>query len=304
MYDHVLILAYGQPSSAAEIKPFLESQIKSKELSPDRLAERTEHHQRTAGANNYAKTVQAFSEKLEKSLAAFGHMLPVYTGMRHLNPSLKDGMEKIKKKRHSRGLVLILAPFKCELTYERYQEAVDAAKQAAGLNVQYEYLKVRHNHPLFIQALADKARNTMRTLTLEQREFVHVVFTAPSIPKVMGQLCDYEKEISSTCQSVIKDVSQPKWSLCYHSREPGKEAWIDPDFTYTLSQFNKDKERHVLFVPVGAIGESVETLYDLDVDYRKKADTAGYGFMRAPAVLDHPKVLLMALDLLLEKIKG
>lgn len=303
MYDHVLVLAYGQPSSGGEVKTFAESQVKARELSAERVSERSEQLQKAVGSH-YAKTAVSFSERLEKALAAFGFALPVYTAMRHLNPSFKEAMEKIKKKRHSRGLALILAPFKSELTYERYQQAVDDAKNAAGLGVQYEFLKFKHNHPLFAQAVADKARNTMRTLTLEQREFVHVVFSAPSIPKVMAQLCDYEKEVAALCSLVIKDLAQPKWSLCFHSREPGKEAWVEPEFSALLTQFNKEKEKHVLFIPLGAVAESVETLYDIDVDCRKKAETAGYGFMRSPAYLDHPKVLLSALDLLLEKIKN
>lgn len=303
MYDHVLILGYGQPASTGEIKPFLEAQIKAKELAPDRLLSRTEQFQKTAGAYTYGKTLTMFAERLEKALLAFGIVMPVYAGARHMAPSLKEAMDKIKKKKHTRGLVLILAPFKCELTYERYQDAVKNALTAASLTVQYEYLKVKHNHPLFCQALAEKARAAMRTLTLEQREFVHVVFAAPAITTMMSKLCDYEKEVSATCTIVIKDIAQPKWSLCYHSAEEGKDSWTDPDFASLLTQFNKEKERHTLVVPVGAIFENIETLYDLDVDTRKKADISGFGYMRGGAVIDHPKFMLSVLDVLIEKIK-
>jgi len=303
MYDHILILGYGQPSSTGEIKPFLESQIKAKELAPDRLPSRTEHFQKAAGTYGYGKTLSLFAERLEKALLAFGMVLPVYAGARHMGPSLKDAMEKIKKKKHTRGLALILAPYKCESTYERYQDAVKAAVSAAGLTVPYEYLKVKNTHPLFCQALAEKARAAMRTLTLEQREFVHVVFTAPAITKMMAQLCDYEKEVSATCAIVIKDLAQPKWSICYHSAEPGKETWTDPDFASLITQFNKEKERHVLVIPVGSVMENIETLHDLDVETRKKADISSFGYMRAGAVMDHPKFMLSVLDVLIEKIK-
>lgn len=303
MYDHVLILAYGQPSSAGEIKPFLESQIKAKELAPERLLSRMEHFQKATAAYAYSKSIVAFGERLEKTLMAFGIALPVYTGARHMGPSLKDAMDKIKKKRHTRGLALILEPFKCELTYERYQETVKSALAAAALTVQYDYLTLKNTHLLFCQALADKARMAMRTLSVEQREFVHVVFTAPSITRMMSQLCDYEKEVNATCSIVIKDLAQPKWSICYHSAEQGKEAWIDPDFTSLLTQFNKEKERHVLFVPVAAIVENIETLHDLDVEARKKADVSGYAYSRSGAVMEHPKFMLSVLDSLIEKIK-
>jgi len=303
MYDHVLILGYGQPSSAGEIKPFLEAQIKFKELSPDRLPSRTEQFQKAAGTYNYAKTLTAFSEKLEKALTAFGMQMPVYAGARFMAPSLKEAMAKIKKKRHSRGLALILAPFKCELTYERYQEALKNAIQEAGLSIQYDFIKIKHTHPLFCQALAERARAAMRTLTLEQREFVHVVFTAPAITQMMSQLCDYEKEVSATCAIVIKDIAQPKWSICYHSADSSKEAWTDPDFATLMTQFIKEKERHALLVPVGAIAETIETLHDLDIETRKKAEIGGYGSMRSAAVIEHPKFILSILDILIEKLK-
>lgn len=303
MYDHVLILGYGQPASAGEIKPFLEAQIKAKELAPDRLLSRTEHFQKAAGTYTYGKSLTAFAEKLEKAFLAFGMVMPVYAGARHMGPSLKEALEKIKKKKHTRGLALILAPYKCELTYERYQDAVKAGLSAAGMTVPYDFLKLKNTHPLFCQAIAEKSRAAMRTLTLEQREFVHVVFTAPAITKMMAQLCDYEKEVSATCSIVIKDLAQPKWSIGYHSQEPGKEVWVEPDFTSLLAQFNKEKERHVLVIPIGSVVENIETLHDLDVETRKKADIAGYGYMRAAALMDHPKFMLAVLDILIEKIK-
>ena len=304
MYDHVLLLAHGSPAAAPEVKPFLESLIQAKELQPERMAERTEHFQKIGNATPFGKSLQALADKLGKALAAFGVLAPVYAAVRHGGPSLKDAMVKIKKGKHSRGLAFILAPFKCDWTYEQYQQAVDQAKQAAGLSVIYDYLKIRHNHPLFTQALADKVRYTMRSLTLEQREFVHIVFVAPSIPRAISQLSDYEKEFAGACSLVIKDVAQPKWSLCYHSKDTAsKEPWVEPDFSHILSQLNKEKERHVLLAPLGLVSERIESLYDLDIDARKKADTAGYGFMRAPTVIDHPKFLLMILDLMLEKMK-
>ena len=143
----------------------------------------------------------------------------------------------------------------------------------------------------------------MRKLTLEQREFFNVVFAAPAIPKNIAQLCDYEKEFAATCSMVIKDVSHPKWSVTYHSKDSDKQAWVEPDYVSTIDQLNKDKERHVVFAPLGTVCESIETLYDLDVTVRKKAEATGYGFMRVPAVIDHNKFLLMVLDVILEKIK-
>ncbi len=306
MYDHLLILGYGAPSNAKEVRPFLDSVIKAKELPEDRLAERTEHFLKLDNEMPYVKLVEKLTDKIEKMLPAFGYPLPVYFAMRHGLPSITDTLQRIKKRKCSRGLAVILVPQKSEFGYERYVQAVDAGRSATGTqNIQYEYLKIKHNHPLFIQAWADQVRQTMRKMTLEQREFVHMFFTAPAITRTMAQLCDYEKEMATTCALLIRDIAHPKWSIGYQSRfGSSKEPWVEPDVPYLLTQLNKEKEQHVLLVPLGFTADSIETLYDLEVDTRKKIEIAGYGCMRVTPVIEHPKFGLMILDLLLEKLKN
>ena len=306
LYDHVLLLAYGSPATPQEVKPYFESLIQAKELAPDRLAEQMEHIVKIGGSVPQAKVVEKLAEKLEKLLLALGYQVPVYFGMRHGQPPITNALKEVKKRKGIRGLAVILSPHKSEMTYERYTQAVDAARNAVGAqSVQYEYLKVKHNHPLFIQAWVDQARQAMRKLTLEQREFVHIVFTGRAIPRSIAQLSDYEKEVTATTVQVAKDLAHPKWTLAYQSRmDAGKETCTEPEISSVIALFNKEKERHVLVVPVGLVAECLETRYDLDVDSRKKAETGGYGFMRADTPIEHPKFVLSILDMLVEKLKG
>ncbi len=306
LYDHVLLLAYGSPATPQEVKPYLESLIQAKELAPDCLAEQMDHIVKAGGSLPQAKAIEKLAEKLEKMLSALGYQVPVFYGMRHGQPSIANALNLVKKRKGIRGLAVILSPHKSELTYERYTQAVDAARTAAGVqSVQYEYLKVRHNHSLFIQAWADQARAAMRKLSMDQREFVHIVFTGRAIPRSIAQLCDYEKEVTSTTQQVAKDLNHPKWTLAYQSRlDAGKETCTEPDISSVIPLLNKEKERHVLVVPIGLVAECLETRYDLDIDIRKKAEASGFGFMRAEMPVENPKFVLSILDMLAEKLKG
>ena len=145
----------------------------------------------------------------------------------------------------------------------------------------------------------------MRKLAMDQREFVHIVFTGRAISRSIAQLSDYEKEVTATTQYVAKDLNHPKWTLAYQSRmDAGTETCTEPDIASVITQLNKEKERHVLVVPIGLVAECLETRYDLDIDIRKKVETGGFGFMRAEPPIENPKFVLSILDMLAEKLKG
>jgi ferrochelatase len=195
---------------------------------------------------------------------------------------------------------VILAPHRCHASFEKYLDGVEVAKRSAGaLALQYDYLGSWFDHPLFIGAQADAVRRALARLRLQDREAVHLVFSAHSIPEAMAARSRYVEEVRMSSERVAQALRLRNWRVAYQSRSgPPEEAWLGPDVLSTIHAIAQDGGRRVLVVPIGFLCDNVEVLYDLDGEARQEAarDEVYYG--RADTVLAHPQVTAMFAELI------
>ena len=71
---------------------------------------------------------EVITRGLERALAASGRSLPVFVGMRNWHPFLRDTLAEMAARGHRRALGIILSPFRCEASWDRYIEDVAAAR--------------------------------------------------------------------------------------------------------------------------------------------------------------------------------
>lgn len=301
MYDHLLIVGYGSPTNPKEMKVFLDNLTKDKTVSQGQVEQLISKYERIGFKTSSQRQLIQLGDQLAKGIQMFGFPVPdVYVGMLYSNPLLLDTMVKIRKKGHKRGLVIILSSYRSEATYDRYEILVDQIRNQAGAgNVRHEFIKSWHNHPLFIQATADQAWRTMRSISMEARESVHILFTAPAIPESMAKICSYERDIATTCSHVGKQLQHGKWTIAYQSGggSAAGERWLSPNILSLMPEI-RQSDKKVVCVPVGYLFEGLETNHDLDIEARDKASAAGLEYLRAPTVMDHYKFPLILLDLI------
>ena len=53
-----------------------------------------------------------------------------------------------------------------------------------------------------------------------------------------------------------------------------------------LRELVEKGHREVLIAPVGFVGDNVETLYDIDILYKRQAESMGMSFRRSPCLND------------------
>ncbi|HBR68946.1 MAG TPA: ferrochelatase, partial [Rhodospirillaceae bacterium] len=77
------------------------------------------------------------------------------------------------------------------------------------------------------------------------------------------------------------------WQICYQSRV-GRLKWIGPSLDEALEKAAQDKKAVIVY-PHAFTQEHVETLVELDIEYKHKAEALGiFGYYRAPTVGTHP----------------
>ncbi len=148
-----------------------------------------------------------------------------------------------------------------------------------------------HDHPLFVTAVASRAREALSRLDPPERARARLIFTAHSIPLAMAQAGPYVDQLTQSARIVAADLGIDTWQFAYQSRSGNpRDAWLEPDIKDTLRSLDA---KTAVVVPIGFLCDHVEVLYDLDIEAAQVARDAGIRMERAPTVGDHPLFIEM-----------
>ncbi len=297
-FDHILIIGFGGPTRPEEVRPFIENVTRGVPIPEERLKEVENHYLAVGGASPYNEWAHRLTGKIHEKLSEQGVTLPVFIGMRNWNPFLKDTIAAIQQKGLKKGIGVILAPHRCDASYEKYIRAVEEAKQAANAGkIEYQYLKSWHDHPGFVQAQA----SVILRPKAEESTRMEILFTAHSIPLEMAQKSKYVEEVTQSSELVAKTLGVTKWRIGWQSRSGNpKQPWLEPDVISVIKDYKEQGEKSVMLVPIGFLCDNVEVLYDLDIEAKEAAKKIGIEYHRASTVNDHPQFVVMLADLIQE----
>ncbi len=125
--------------------------------------------------------------------------------------------------------------------------------------------------------------------TLEQSQPVgphRLLFSAHGLPKRVVRRGDaYQWQVEQTVGAVVEALGEAARDhvICYQSRV-GPLEWIGPSTEAELARAARDKVAAVV-TPIAFVSEHSETLVELDIEYRKKAEELGVpAYLRVPTV--------------------
>lgn len=101
-----------------------------------------------------------------------------------------------------------------------------------------------------------------------------LIFSAHSLPVKQIEAGDpYEREIHATMEALMARLGTLPGGhvLAYQSRT-GPVRWLEPPLKEVLESL---KGKDVIVLPLSFVSEHIETLHELDIEYRHVADAAG-----------------------------
>lgn len=113
----------------------------------------------------------------------------------------------------------------------------------------------------------------------------------PSRPQfpVLPPLLSFPQEEIEQCVSLIvaeltrRGINNP-WRLAYQSRV-GPVEWLKPYTDATIREMGSDGVHALVAVPISFVSEHIETLEEIDCEYRELAEESGiHGWARVPAL--------------------
>jgi ferrochelatase len=307
VFDSVLVISFGGPQGPDDIRPFLANVLRGRRVSPERVEEVAHHYELFGGVSPITEMTQRQAAGLRARLAAAGHPLPVYVGMRNWHPLLPDTLRAMHRDGARRAIGFIAAAQHSYSSCQQYRENVAAARaelRREGHDVDVTFVGSWYDHPLFIAANADHVRAALGRLPPDARAQARLIFTAHSIPTSMAASSRYEAQLRESARLVAAAAGVDDWALVYQSRSgrPG-DPWLEPDVCDYLRLEKAAGLVAAVLCPIGFVCDHVEVLYDLDREAANVCRELGLPMARAETVNDDPLFLDMMADVVLRTIR-
>jgi len=134
------------------------------------------------------------------------------------------------------------------------------------------YVNNYYDNPTYIKAINSRIDETLLKFDEKIRSKVVIVFSAHGTPVSLVKKGDpYNNHIKGTVKAVMEARNfSHKHVLCYQSKV-GPVKWLEPSTDKMIEQLAEEGEKHLLIVPVSFVSDHVETLFELDIEYRHTA---------------------------------
>ena len=284
----VLVMAYGGPASLEEIPGYL-ADIRHGRPTPRAVLEEITENYRAIGGSS---PLLAMSQRQVDALAAeLGEGFRCYLGMRHWSPWIEDVVGEMVEDGVSDAVSLVLAPHFSALSVARYQQKVADGLELSRGRIHFEHVASYHDAQGLIAAFASRVEEGLARWPAGDRDRVHVVFSAHSLPeRVLAAGDPYGEQCLETARLVAEraGLADERWSWAYQSAGRTPEPWAGPDLGEHLQELAARGVRDVISVPVGFVSDHVEILFDVDKRAATIARGLGMRLERPPALNDDP----------------
>jgi len=284
----VVLLNLGGPDSLDAVEPFLRNlfsdhdifkipigqQLFAKLISKWRAPKVRERYAKIGGKSpiNAWTTVQGdmLQEMLRKEIGE----IEVHIAMRYWRPAIKDVAAGLSEKDFKRIVLLPLYPhYSTTTTGSSFKEWERAY---TGDPACLRYVDQYCEDESYVSAISRRMDEAISFFPDRVKDDIQIVFSAHGLPESLVKKGDpYRHQVEKTVDRVMatRNFSHAH-HLCFQSKV-GPFAWLKPSTRETLIELANNHNRQVLIVPISFVSDHIETLFELELEYKEMALRAG-----------------------------
>lgn len=302
-YQALLLVSFGGPDGPQDVIPFLDNVLRGKPVPEARKLEVAEHYLHFGGVSPINQQNKDLIQALEVEFQTHKLPLRIYWGNRNWHPTLSAAIEQMRKDGVERALAFFTSMFSCYSGCKQYRENILAARKEVGEAApEVHKLRMGFNHPGFIQANAERLKDSLNRLGTDAAE-ARVLFTAHSIPLSMAENAKYELQLNESMRLVAEATGISSYELVYQSRSGSPQVpWLGPDVCERIVELADEGLRNVVLLPIGFVSDHMEVLFDLDTEARELCEAKGIRMERAASAGTHPAFIRMVRELAEERM--
>jgi ferrochelatase len=303
----VLLLNLGGPEQLEDVQPFLFNLFSDPEIirlpfpwlqrplawliSSSRAKQSQENYQQIGGGSPLRRITEQQADALKAALADKGEEAEIYLAMRYWYPFTEEAVAQIKRDAIEKLVVLPLYPqFSISTSGSSFRLLERLWLEDPDLErIAYTVIPSWYARPGYTQAMADLIAQELDKL--DNPDDAHIFFSAHGVPvSYVEEAGDpYQREIEHCTDLIMRSLNRPNpHTLAYQSRV-GPVEWLQPYTEDAIEDLANRGVKDLVVVPISFVSEHIETLQEIDIEYRELAETAGIqGFHRVPALNTHP----------------
>jgi ferrochelatase len=211
--------------------------------------------------------------------------------MKHSPPWIADAVEQMRADGIQRAVGIVMAPHWAGLSIPTY-----AARVPAEAGIRFTFVESFHDQPAFIGMLAERVRAAFAELPPEARDDATLIVSAHSLPvrdlpdgtqrclrcdaASCAERCRYQAELQRTADLVAAAAGVKAYRTGWQSAGRTADPWWGPPIEDVILEQAKDGRKAVVVCSAGFVSDHLEILYDLDIEARELANSAGMAFAR------------------------
>lgn len=230
------------------------------------------------------------NRQVEGVASLLGDNVRPYVAMRYWAPRADEAVKKMRADGIEQAVALSLYPHYTGATTGSSLNDFARAVKRHHPRLRYSVIREWYDWPAYLDALANRVREGLSMFHEMVRDEVTILFSAHALPqKFIDRGDPYLEHVQATVKGVMARVGEGQpWSLAFQSRS-GPVQWMEPDTVDEIDRLASEKVPGVLIVPVSFVSDHVETLQEIDFEYRMHAEKVGVPrFERAPSLNDNP----------------
>ncbi|OIP69063.1 MAG: ferrochelatase [Oscillatoriales cyanobacterium CG2_30_40_61] len=317
----VLLLNLGGPEQLQDVRPFLYNLFSDPEIirlpfpwmqkplawmiSTLRYQKSQENYKAIGGGSPLRRITEEQAIALQGSLQEKGRDIRVYVGMRYWNPFTEEAVAKIKRDQIEHLVILPLYPqFSISTSGSSFRVLEKLWQQDPSLQkIDYTVIPSWYSRPGYLQAMTELIGQEIEHC--EQPEQVPIFFSAHGVPvSYVEEVGDpYRDEIEGCTVAIMQTLNRPNPHVLAYQSRVGPVEWLQPYTEEAILELAKEGVKELVVVPISFVSEHIETLEEIDMEYRELAEEAGIEkFHRVPALNTHPVFINDLAEMVIEAL--
>ncbi|MEH2168611.1 MAG: ferrochelatase [Nostoc sp.] len=319
----VLLLNLGGPDKLEDVGPFLYNLFSDPEIirlpfrwlqkplawfiATRRTRTSEGNYKQIGGGSPLRRITEAQGEALKEQLGFLGQEVNIYVGMRYWHPYTEEAIAQITQDKVEHLVILPLYPqFSISTSGSSFRLLEKLWQEDPKLQpIDYTVIPSWYKQPGYLQAIA-------QLITQELEQFpnpddVHIFFSAHGVPKSYVEEAGdpYQMEIEECTALIMQTLNRPNThTLAYQSRV-GPVEWLQPYTEDALKELGAQGVKDLVVVPISFVSEHIETLQEIDIEYREVAEESGiHNFRRVPAPNTHPVFINALAELVIDALRN
>jgi ferrochelatase len=296
MTTGVLVMAYGTPTTPADVEAYYTRIRHGRAPTPELLRELSDRYREIGGTSPLAQRTAAQVAGIAAALEArFEGAFDVRFGSKYEPPMIEDVAPGFAEDGITHVIGLVLAPHSSSMSTDQY---MSRARESLGESVIFTEIGAWWDAPGFLEIVAQRVTDALALVDPARLATTEVLFSAHSLPqKILATGDTYPEQLRDSAEGAARVADITNFDIAWQSAGRTADPWIGPDILEVLHAKKAAGLTDIVSCPIGFVSDHLEVLFDIDIQAQALAHELELNLIRTASLNDDPAFISVLADI-------